>query len=92
MRRLEDAAARAMQIDDEGREVPEPKRLDHVAMDLRKPKRIAPYYIDVLTRRQENAEKIEAAKDVGPAVQLNIGTVQIAVPQYPVHRLEEPKE
>lgn len=92
LRRLEDAADLAMAIDDDGRAVPEPDRLIHVAKDLRKSKRNAPYYIDVLVRRDETAQKIAAARDEGVPLQLNIGTVQIVAPQYPRLKLPETKE
>jgi len=92
LRRLEDAAELAQCIDDDGRAVPEPDRLVHVAKDLRRSKRLAPYYIDILTRKEEAAAKIAAASAQPPAVQLNIGTVQIVAATYPRQKIDEQKE
>lgn len=94
LRKLEVAAERAMEIDDDGLSVPEPQRADHVAKDLRKSKRESPMYIDVLLRRTEFVEKLEAARETeGKGVQLNIGTVavQVVVTEYPSMKIDEGK-
>lgn len=73
-------------VDDEGNPVELSVREKRVAMDMRKSKRNAPVYIDVLTRRLESAEKADAMSNQGERAQLNIGTVNIvqAAPQYEV--------
>lgn len=92
LRKLEDGIARAMVIDDEGKEIVEEKRADHLAKDLRKSKRHAPYYVDVLLRRTETAEKLAAAASQTAPTQLNIGTVNVVVArEYPVINID-PKE
>lgn len=93
MRVVEQGALDARTIDDDGLpvEVLKPgdkplsgKRL-RVALDMRKPKRESPVYIDVLTRRLESAEKADAMSNQGSPVQLNVGTVNIVqAPQYDV--------
>lgn len=89
LRKLEQGVSDAMGIDDDGATVPEDMRASHVAKDLRKSKRNAPYYLDVLLRRTESAEKLAAARDEGPRVSLNIGTVNVVVPpQYEVIDIE----
>lgn len=87
---IERGAYDATKIDDDGLPVgeageevvrnPERKR---VAMDMRKPKREAPVYVEVMTRRLESAEKLDAASDQGQPVSLNIGVMVVQQgPQY----------
>jgi hypothetical protein len=83
---IEQGALDATTIDNDGIPVSpdaEPlagKRL-RVALDMRKSRRDSPVYIDVLTRRIEGAEKADALANVGAPRALNIGVVNIVVPQ-----------
>lgn len=81
----------ATAIDDEGNEVERgvtegwSARRRRVALDMRKSKRNAPVYIDVLTRIVENHDKAEAAKQQAAPIQLNIGSINVVkAPEYPV--------
>jgi hypothetical protein len=83
---IEQGALDATSIDDAGNPVApdvEPltgKRL-RVAKDMRLSRRDSPVYIDVLTRRIEGAEKADALAGNGAPRPLNIGVVNIVVPQ-----------
>ena len=60
-----------------------------VALDMRKSRRNAPTYIDVLLRRLEGHEKAEAIKSQGAPVALNVGTINVVMPPtYQVLELE----
>lgn len=80
-------------LDDQGSEVILNERDKRVARDLRKSKRMAPVYLEVLLRRLESAEKVDAMRDQGPKLALNVGKVVVvqAVP-YPVQQLPERKD
>lgn len=80
-------------LDDQGSEVILNEREKRIARDLRKSKRHAPVYLEVLLRRLEAAEKIDAARDQGPKVALNVGSVVVVQsPAYPVHQLGRKEE
>lgn len=80
-------------LDDQGSEVILNERDKRVARDLRKSKRMAPVYLEVLLRRLESAEKIDAMRDQGPKVALNIGkVVMVQAVAYPVQQLPERKD
>lgn len=86
---IEQGAIDATTIDNDGNPVdpnmPETERLRgkrlRVAQDMRKSRRDSPVYIDVLSRRIESAEKADALANVGSPRPLNIGVVNIVVPQ-----------
>lgn len=80
-------------LDDQGSEVILNERDKRIARDLRKSKRHAPVYLEVLLRRLEAAEKLDAMKDQGPKLSLNVGKMVVvqAVP-YPVQQLPERKD
>lgn len=80
-------------LDDQGSEVILNERDKRIARDLRKSKRHAPVYLEVLLRRLESAEKIDAMRDQGPKQALNIGKV-VVVQQaaYPVQRIDAGKD
>lgn len=76
-------------LDDQGSEVILTERAKRVAMDMRKSKRHAPVYIEVLLRRIEGAEKADALRDQGPRPPLNVGVfVQVQAPEYPTLALD----
>lgn len=80
-------------LDDQGSEVILSEREKRIAMDMRKSKRNAPVYIEVLLRRTENAEKLSALRDQGPKVALNVGQVVLVQPvAYPVRQLDDQKD
>lgn len=88
---VEQGALDAAAITDEGLPVEEgltegwTAKRKNVATDMRKAKRAAPVYIDVLARQLESHDKIEAAKTAGAAINLNIGAINIVkAPEYPV--------
>jgi hypothetical protein len=77
--------------DDQGSEVLLSEREKRVAMDMRKAKRFAPIYIDVLLRRVESAEKADALRAEGPRLGLNVGVfVQVKAAEYQSVVLVEP--
>lgn len=80
-------------LDDQGSEVLLNERDKRVARDLRKSKRLAPVYLEVLLRRLESAEKIDAMRDQGPKVALNVGKLLVVqAVAYPVQQLPERKD
>jgi hypothetical protein len=88
---VEQGALDATALNDDGLPVEEgvtegwSARRRNVANDMRKAKRAAPVYIDVLARQLESHDKIEAAKTSGAAINLNIGAINIVkAPEYPV--------
>lgn len=89
MRRMDAAIETAMATTDEGVVVPEEMRETHLAQDLRKPKRQAPYYLEVLMRRAESMERLELAAMGNRPTELNIGTVNVVqVREYPQQSLD----
>lgn len=83
---IEQGAVDATGIDDAGIPVspdvePLKGRRLRVALDMRSSRRDSPVYIDVLTRRVESAEKADAMSNQGAPRPLNIGVVNIVVPQ-----------
>lgn len=83
---IERGAFDATTIDDEGNPVapdvePLTGKRKRVALDMRQSRRNSPVYIDVLTRRIESAEKADAIANQGAPRPLNIGVVNIVVPQ-----------
>lgn len=87
-RLVEEGAVNATRIndnglDDQGSEVILDEERKRIALDMRKSKRHAPVYIDVLLRRVESAEKAQALQGAGRGP-LNVGVfVHVAPPQYP---------
>lgn len=88
---VERGAIDASSIDDEGNPVERgaiegwDARRMRVAQDMRKSKRNAPIYIDVLTRTLDTHDKAEAERGKGAPISLNIGAINICkLPDYPV--------
>ncbi len=81
---VEQGAIDATHVNDDG-QFPEEwdARRRRVALDMRESKRNAPVYIDVLTRRLESHEKLEASKNTGN-LNLNVAVVNVVTtpPQY----------
>jgi hypothetical protein len=77
---VEQGAIDATDVNDDG-ELPVEwdARRRRVALDMRESKRNAPVYIDVLTRRLESHEKLEAAK-AGGNVSLNVAVINVVRP------------
>ena len=99
---VERGALDATAIDDDGNPVApgvlegwDARRM-RVAQDMRKAKRQAPVYIDVLTKTLESHDKLEAERNKAAPVQLNIGTINLVKaedrPQYQVIDIEPVKE
>lgn len=97
MRLVEQGALNAARIndnglDDQGSEVILNERDKRIALDMRKSKRLAPVYIDVLLRRIESAEKADALNGQAKAP-LNIGVfVQVAPREYPTVEIAAQRE
>lgn len=80
-------------LNDQGKEVGLNERDLRIARDLRKSKRMAPVYLEVLLRRLESAEKADALRDQGPKVSLNVGKVVVVQSvAYPVLSLPDRKD
>lgn len=80
-------------LDDQGSEVILNEREKRIARDLRKSKRHAPVYLEVLLRRLEAAEKIDAMRDQGPKLALNVGKIVVVQSAaYPTLALPEKKD
>lgn len=88
---VERGAIDASSIDDDGNPVASGSvagwdaRRMRVAQDMRKSKRNAPIYIDVLARTLETHDKAEAEAGKGAPINLNFNAIIIPrLPEYPV--------
>lgn len=90
LRVIEQGALNATRVNDDGlddqdSEVILNEREKRIAMDMRRSKRHAPVYLEVMLRRIESAEKADALRAQSAKPALNIGViVQVQGPEYPV--------